>query len=112
MDSIIGEDDVNRLDKQEHQGVVTRAKAKQLKSHEDQIEQDKFQGLNFDVQDFMGQYAKESTTDGRYRLTACGRRYSCCSLNSFYSNLLHWLLQVYSSSPWPSCFIPTGLFRS
>ncbi|KAI5680892.1 hypothetical protein M9H77_02119 [Catharanthus roseus] len=53
-----GEDDVNRLDMQEHQGVVTRAKAKQLKSHKDQIEQEKFQGLNFDVnfdvQDFMG----------------------------------------------------------
>ncbi|KAI5682119.1 hypothetical protein M9H77_03347 [Catharanthus roseus] len=32
---------------QEHQGVVTRAKAKQLKSHKDQIEQEKFQGLNF-----------------------------------------------------------------
>ncbi|KAI5672637.1 hypothetical protein M9H77_13001 [Catharanthus roseus] len=28
---------------QEHQGVVTRAKAKQLKSHKDQIEQKKFQ---------------------------------------------------------------------
>ncbi|KAI5650382.1 hypothetical protein M9H77_36387 [Catharanthus roseus] len=53
-----GEDDVNRLDMQEHQGVVIRAKAKQLKSHKDQIEQEKFQGLNFDVQDFMGQYAK------------------------------------------------------
>ncbi|KAI5667832.1 hypothetical protein M9H77_17685 [Catharanthus roseus] len=53
-----GEDDVNRLDMQEHQGVVTRAKARQLKSHKDQIEQEKFQGLNFDVnfdvQDFMG----------------------------------------------------------
>ncbi|KAI5650133.1 hypothetical protein M9H77_36138 [Catharanthus roseus] len=49
-----GEDDVNRLDMQEHQGVVTRTKAKQLKSHKDQIEQEKFQGLNFDVQDFMG----------------------------------------------------------
>ncbi|KAI5671896.1 hypothetical protein M9H77_12260 [Catharanthus roseus] len=46
--------DVNRLDMQEHQGVVTRAKTKQLKSHKDQIEQEKFQGLNFDVQDFMG----------------------------------------------------------
>ncbi|KAI5667876.1 hypothetical protein M9H77_17729 [Catharanthus roseus] len=53
-----GEDDVNRLDMQEHQGVVTRAKAKQLKSHKDQIEQEKFQGLNFNVQDFMGQYVK------------------------------------------------------
>ncbi|KAI5676933.1 hypothetical protein M9H77_07883 [Catharanthus roseus] len=42
------------LDMQEHQGVVTRAKAKQLKSHKDQIEQKKFQGLNFDVQYFMG----------------------------------------------------------
>ncbi|KAI5673856.1 hypothetical protein M9H77_14220 [Catharanthus roseus] len=50
--------DVNRLDMQEHQGVVTRDKAKQLKSHKDQIEQGKFQGLNFDVQDFMGRYAK------------------------------------------------------
>ncbi|KAI5638303.1 hypothetical protein M9H77_23696 [Catharanthus roseus] len=28
---------------QEHQGVVTRAKARQLKSHKDQIEQEKFQ---------------------------------------------------------------------
>ncbi|KAI5682902.1 hypothetical protein M9H77_04130 [Catharanthus roseus] len=37
-----GEDDVNRLDVQEHQGVVTRAKAKQLKSYKDQIEQEKF----------------------------------------------------------------------
>ncbi|KAI5664206.1 hypothetical protein M9H77_23529 [Catharanthus roseus] len=45
---------MNRLDMQEHQGVVTRAKAKQLKSHKDYIEQEKFQGLNFDVQDFMG----------------------------------------------------------
>ncbi|KAI5652562.1 hypothetical protein M9H77_29749 [Catharanthus roseus] len=27
--------------------------AKELKSHKDQIEQEKFQGLNFDVQDFM-----------------------------------------------------------
>ncbi|KAI5673849.1 hypothetical protein M9H77_14213 [Catharanthus roseus] len=49
---------VNGLDMQEHQGVVTRAKVKQLKSHKDQIEQEKFQGLNFDVnfdvQDFMG----------------------------------------------------------
>ncbi|KAI5671589.1 hypothetical protein M9H77_11953 [Catharanthus roseus] len=53
-----GEDDVNCLDMQEHQGIMTRAKAKQLKSHKDQIEQEKFQGLNFDVQDFMGQYAK------------------------------------------------------
>ncbi|KAI5669042.1 hypothetical protein M9H77_18895 [Catharanthus roseus] len=35
-------DDVNQLDIQEHQGVVTRAKAKQLNS------------LNFDVQDIMG----------------------------------------------------------
>ncbi|KAI5667896.1 hypothetical protein M9H77_17749 [Catharanthus roseus] len=47
---------------QEHQGVVTRDKAKQLKSHKDQIEQENFQGLNFnvnfDVQDFMGQYPK------------------------------------------------------
>ncbi|KAI5666860.1 hypothetical protein M9H77_16713 [Catharanthus roseus] len=43
---------------QEHQGVVTRTKTKQLKSHKDQIEQEKFQGLNFDIQDFMGQYAK------------------------------------------------------
>ncbi|KAI5667634.1 hypothetical protein M9H77_17487 [Catharanthus roseus] len=34
--------DVNRLDMQEHQGVVTRAKAKQLKSHKDQIEQENF----------------------------------------------------------------------
>ncbi|KAI5681931.1 hypothetical protein M9H77_03159 [Catharanthus roseus] len=43
---------------QERIRVVTRAKAKQLKSHKDQIEQEKFQGLNFDVnfdvQDFMG----------------------------------------------------------
>ncbi|KAI5663466.1 hypothetical protein M9H77_22789 [Catharanthus roseus] len=39
---------------QEHQGVVTRAKTKQLKSHKDQVEQEKFQGLNFDVQDLMG----------------------------------------------------------
>ncbi|KAI5676953.1 hypothetical protein M9H77_07903 [Catharanthus roseus] len=31
-----------------------KVKAKQLKSHKDQIEQEKFQGLNFDVQDFMG----------------------------------------------------------
>ncbi|KAI5681678.1 hypothetical protein M9H77_02906 [Catharanthus roseus] len=38
---------------QEHQGVVTRAKAKQLKSHKDQIEQEKFQGLNFDVNFYM-----------------------------------------------------------
>ncbi|KAI5650498.1 hypothetical protein M9H77_36503 [Catharanthus roseus] len=53
-----GEDDMNWLDMQEHQGVVTKAKAKQLKSHKDQIEQEKFQGLNFDVQDFIGQYAK------------------------------------------------------
>ncbi|KAI5676414.1 hypothetical protein M9H77_07364 [Catharanthus roseus] len=45
---------MNWLDVQEHQGVVTRAKAKQLKNHKDQIEQEKFQGLNFDVQDFMG----------------------------------------------------------
>ncbi|KAI5677077.1 hypothetical protein M9H77_08027 [Catharanthus roseus] len=52
------EDDVNRLDMQKHQGFVTRAKAKQLNSHKDQIEQEKFQGLNFDVQDFMGQYPK------------------------------------------------------
>ncbi|KAI5677091.1 hypothetical protein M9H77_08041 [Catharanthus roseus] len=36
----------NRLHMQEHQGVVTRAKAKQLKSHKDQIEQEKFQGVN------------------------------------------------------------------
>ncbi|KAI5675874.1 hypothetical protein M9H77_06824 [Catharanthus roseus] len=43
---------------QEHQGVVTRVKAKQLKSHKDQTEQEKVQGLNFDVQDFMKQYAK------------------------------------------------------
>ncbi|KAI5652947.1 hypothetical protein M9H77_30134 [Catharanthus roseus] len=43
---------------QEHQGVVTIAKAKQLKSHKDQIEQEKFQRLNFDVQDFIGQYVK------------------------------------------------------
>ncbi|KAI5652697.1 hypothetical protein M9H77_29884 [Catharanthus roseus] len=50
--------DVNWLDIQEHQGVVTRAKTKQLKTHKDQIEQEKFQGLNFDVQDFMGQYPK------------------------------------------------------
>ncbi|KAI5663239.1 hypothetical protein M9H77_22562 [Catharanthus roseus] len=50
--------DVNQLDVQEHQGVVTRAKAKQRKSHKDQIEQEKFQGLNYNVQDFMGQYAK------------------------------------------------------
>ncbi|KAI5668591.1 hypothetical protein M9H77_18444 [Catharanthus roseus] len=50
--------DVNRFDMQEHQGAVTRAKAKQLKSHKDQIEQEKFQELNFDVQEFMGQYAK------------------------------------------------------
>ncbi|KAI5649507.1 hypothetical protein M9H77_35512 [Catharanthus roseus] len=42
------------LDMQEHQGVVTRAKTKQLKSHKDQIEQEKFQGLNFNVQSFMG----------------------------------------------------------
>ncbi|KAI5663702.1 hypothetical protein M9H77_23025 [Catharanthus roseus] len=28
--------------------------AKQLKSHKDQIEQEKFQGLNFDIQDLMG----------------------------------------------------------
>ncbi|KAI5653194.1 hypothetical protein M9H77_30381 [Catharanthus roseus] len=41
------ENDANRLDLQEHQGVVTRAKAKQLKSHKDQIQQKKFQGLNF-----------------------------------------------------------------
>ncbi|KAI5652276.1 hypothetical protein M9H77_29463 [Catharanthus roseus] len=41
-------------DMQEHQGVVTRAKAKQLKSHKDQIEQEKFEGLDFDVQGFMG----------------------------------------------------------
>ncbi|KAI5681675.1 hypothetical protein M9H77_02903 [Catharanthus roseus] len=53
-----GEDDVNQLDMQEHQGVVTRP-AKQLKSHKDRIEQEKFQGLNFDVQDFMGQYGKD-----------------------------------------------------
>ncbi|KAI5682054.1 hypothetical protein M9H77_03282 [Catharanthus roseus] len=46
--------DVNRFDMQEYQGVVTRVKAKQLKSHKDQIEQEKFQGLNFDVQNFMG----------------------------------------------------------
>ncbi|KAI5677395.1 hypothetical protein M9H77_08345 [Catharanthus roseus] len=46
------------VDMKEHQRVVTRAKAKQLKSHQDQIKQEKFQGLNFDVQDFMGQYAK------------------------------------------------------
>ncbi|KAI5658399.1 hypothetical protein M9H77_27192 [Catharanthus roseus] len=39
---------------QEHQGVVTRAKEKQLKSNKDQIEQEKFQGLNFHVQDFIG----------------------------------------------------------
>ncbi|KAI5652473.1 hypothetical protein M9H77_29660 [Catharanthus roseus] len=44
-----GDFDVNWLDMQEHQGVVTRAKAKQLKSHNDQIEQEKFQGLNFDM---------------------------------------------------------------
>ncbi|KAI5681312.1 hypothetical protein M9H77_02539 [Catharanthus roseus] len=48
------EDDVNRLDMQEHEGVVIRAKTKQLKSHKDQIEQEKFQGLNFDVQDIVG----------------------------------------------------------
>ncbi|KAI5676975.1 hypothetical protein M9H77_07925 [Catharanthus roseus] len=53
-----GEDDVNWLDMQEHQGVMTRAKVKQLKIHKDQIEQEKFQGLNFEVQDFMGQHAK------------------------------------------------------
>ncbi|KAI5671844.1 hypothetical protein M9H77_12208 [Catharanthus roseus] len=52
--------DVNRLDMQEHHGTVTRAKKKQLKSHKDQIEQEKFQGLNFYVQDFMGQYAKSN----------------------------------------------------
>ncbi|KAI5652250.1 hypothetical protein M9H77_29437 [Catharanthus roseus] len=43
---------------QEHQGVVTRSNAKQLKSHKDQIEQEKFQGLNFDVQDFTGKFPK------------------------------------------------------
>ncbi|KAI5639680.1 hypothetical protein M9H77_00107 [Catharanthus roseus] len=53
-------DEVNRLDMQEHQGIVTRPKAKQLKSNKDQIEQEKFQGLNSDVQDFMGKYAKLS----------------------------------------------------
>ncbi|KAI5658111.1 hypothetical protein M9H77_26904 [Catharanthus roseus] len=47
-----------KRDIQEHLGVVMRAKAKQLKSHKDQIEQEKFQELNFDVQDFMGHYAK------------------------------------------------------
>ncbi|KAI5650223.1 hypothetical protein M9H77_36228 [Catharanthus roseus] len=46
--------DVNQLDMQEYLGVVTRAKPKPLKSHKDQIEQEKFQGLNFDVQDLMG----------------------------------------------------------
>ncbi|KAI5663749.1 hypothetical protein M9H77_23072 [Catharanthus roseus] len=46
------------VDMQEHQGVVTRAKAKQLKSHKDQIEQENFQGLNFNVQHFIGPYAK------------------------------------------------------
>ncbi|KAI5652594.1 hypothetical protein M9H77_29781 [Catharanthus roseus] len=45
--------DMNQLDMQEHQGVVTRAKAKELKIHKDKIEQEKFQGLNF-VQDLMG----------------------------------------------------------
>ncbi|KAI5681341.1 hypothetical protein M9H77_02568 [Catharanthus roseus] len=50
--------DVNWLDMQEHQGIVTTDKAKQLNSHKDQIEQEQFQGINFDVQDFMGQYAK------------------------------------------------------
>ncbi|KAI5653156.1 hypothetical protein M9H77_30343 [Catharanthus roseus] len=43
---------------QEHQGVVTRAKAKQLKNHKDQIEQEKFERLNFDVQDSMRLYPK------------------------------------------------------
>ncbi|KAI5668988.1 hypothetical protein M9H77_18841 [Catharanthus roseus] len=43
---------------QEHQELVTKAKAKQLNSHKDQIEQEKFQKLNFDIQDFMGKYAK------------------------------------------------------
>ncbi|KAI5681638.1 hypothetical protein M9H77_02866 [Catharanthus roseus] len=47
------EPDVNWLDMQEYQGVVTRAKTKQVKNHKDQIEQEKFQGLNFDVQDLM-----------------------------------------------------------
>ncbi|KAI5663121.1 hypothetical protein M9H77_22444 [Catharanthus roseus] len=51
---------------QEHQGVVTRAKAKQLKSHKDQIEQEKFQGLNFDVQDFIGQYSRSVTLSFLY----------------------------------------------
>ncbi|KAI5668387.1 hypothetical protein M9H77_18240 [Catharanthus roseus] len=58
--------DVNRLDMQEHQGVVTRAKAKQLKSHKDQIEQEKFQGLNFDVQDFMRKYAKVLNSNSQH----------------------------------------------
>ncbi|KAI5652881.1 hypothetical protein M9H77_30068 [Catharanthus roseus] len=40
--------DVYRLDMQEHQGVGTRAKAKQIKSDKYEIEQEKFQGLNFD----------------------------------------------------------------
>ncbi|KAI5652327.1 hypothetical protein M9H77_29514 [Catharanthus roseus] len=47
-------DDANWLDMQEHQGVGTRAKTKQLKSHRDQLEQEKFRGLNFDVQDLIG----------------------------------------------------------
>ncbi|KAI5681174.1 hypothetical protein M9H77_02401 [Catharanthus roseus] len=45
MSLILG--DVNRLDTQEHQGIVTRTKAKLLKSHKDQIEQEKFQGLKY-----------------------------------------------------------------
>ncbi|KAI5664002.1 hypothetical protein M9H77_23325 [Catharanthus roseus] len=48
----------SQIDMKEQQGVVTRAEAKQLKSRKDQIEQEKFQGLNFSVQDFMGKYAK------------------------------------------------------
>ncbi|KAI5652948.1 hypothetical protein M9H77_30135 [Catharanthus roseus] len=39
-----GEDDVNRVDMQEHQGVVTIAKAKQLKSHKDQLSKRSFKG--------------------------------------------------------------------
>ncbi|KAI5672204.1 hypothetical protein M9H77_12568 [Catharanthus roseus] len=54
-------------DMQGHQGVVTRAKEKQLKSHKDQIEQEKFQWLNFNVQDFTGQYAKVLNKNRSYR---------------------------------------------
>ncbi|KAI5667292.1 hypothetical protein M9H77_17145 [Catharanthus roseus] len=39
-----GEDDMNRLDMQEHQGVVKRVKVKQLKSHKIKLSKRSFKG--------------------------------------------------------------------